>query len=280
MRPSNQQIRQSKFATKVEPLGGRQRLLIGYKLSGNTVDSQSDFTIVDRDEEGDLVGFEMEVNSSQFALELTLQGDNHSTWQICNDTMQDLLRKGRGITPGDAETTSGQRSKDPTGQRSYNFVFLARYKDEEFTDYLGTQDRVIVARFDPPSPIPYTGITCRIKNYNALETEPKTIVSGQLLTYVYGDFPTHQGMELHTDEIIQPDEELTDNPQGIDEADTPVHEPPPEDEGESSATADQEDVEDEISTANYAEVVDGDINYSPAKPSFMAKNYEEESADT
>jgi len=86
-------------------------------------------------------------------------------------------------------------------------------------------------------------------------------------------------MELHTDEIIQPDEELTDNPQGIDEADVPIHDPPPEDETDSGATADQEEVEDEISTANYAEVVDGDINYSPAKPSFMAKSYESDDSE-
>jgi hypothetical protein len=262
----------SRFVKRVEPVAGKARLLIGYNVKGITVDSQSDFTFVDRDEDGELKAFEIETNSAQMAVEITLQGDVRSSWQLCDDTMSDLLRKGRGITPGDAEITSGERSKDPIGQRCENFVFLARFKDDQFSDYQINEERVFVARFDPVEPFPYTGITVRIKNFNTAEEEAKTIVSGQLLTYVYGDAATKQGMELHTEDLVPPENTDTESAQNIDDSDPTVADPPPPDEAQIADEGLPDDSElDEVSTPAESSVAYADYSYKPDKPAFMTK---------
>lgn len=169
--------------------------------------AQSGFIVVDRDEDGELITFEMEVDSANVALEIQFKGDAGTRMTFCDDTMNQLLRKGRGLTPGDVEQVSSDRSKDPVGTPLHNLVYLGRFKNEEFSDYIEDSRRTIVARFDPVQPWAYGGIVIKIKNYNLLETGIKRVRSILLVRHVYGDFEEIQGQELHPEDLAKPNEE-------------------------------------------------------------------------
>lgn len=165
----------------------------------------------------------MEVDSANIALEIEFKGDSGTRMTFCDDTMNQLLRKGRGLTPGDVEQVSSDRAKDPVGTPLANLVYLGRYKDEEFSDYIEDSRRTIVARFDPVQPWPYSGIIIKIKNYNLLETGIKRVRSILLVRHVYGDFEEQQGLELHPEDLAKPtaeDEEMS--PVDLDELESEI----------------------------------------------------------
>ena len=243
----------SRFIKRVVSAQGQERLMVGTKAEDVELASQGGFLVIDRDEEGELVVFEMEVDSTNIALEIQFRGDSGTQLTFCDDTMAQFLRKGRGITPGDAETVSSNRTKDPTGVPLNNLPYLGRYKDEEFTDYLNETRRTIVARFDPVNPWAYSGVTIKIKNYNLLETEHKTIRSLLLVRYVYGDFNEMQGQELHPEDLALPT---------------------PEDEGFSPI--DEEEVDTDI---DVEETQEEDIEFSPAGAQKMSEEEVQEEGE-
>ena len=116
-----------------------------------TVAPNTSYSIVDTSNEdpGELQGFRVQTNRPELIMEVTVYGDSPSPDVVNAFTMKQLLSKGAGMTPGDAEIQPQQRSKDPSGLPNGLYPWLARYKDEVLADYLGFADRNIVLMYTP-----------------------------------------------------------------------------------------------------------------------------------
>ena len=129
-----------------------------------------------RSEDGLLVGFEMATNKSAMLMQIVVYGDNVTTPRVINNlTVNDLLRLGRGMTPGEAEKVVTGRSKDPMGQENPLFPWIARWKDDQLADDTGYSDRFFTLRFTPAVYVPYKRVVINVINNNP--EEEATIIS-------------------------------------------------------------------------------------------------------
>ena len=134
------------------------------------------YPVTDEVEDGLLVGFEMATNKSEMLLQIVVYGDSSTTPRIINNlTISDLLRLGRGLTPGDAEKTPSGRSRDTMGQDNPLYPWVARWKDDEFEDDTGYADKFFTMRFTPAVYVPYKRIVINVVNNNPTDTA--TIIS-------------------------------------------------------------------------------------------------------
>ncbi len=134
------------------------------------------YPVTDEVEDGLLVGFEMATNKSEMLLQIVVYGDNSTTPRVINNlTINDLLRLGRGLTPGDAEKTPNGRSRDTMGQDNPLYPWVARWKDDEFADDTGYADKFFTMRFTPAVYVPYKRIVINVVNNNP--TDVATIIS-------------------------------------------------------------------------------------------------------
>jgi hypothetical protein len=136
-----------------------------------TVAPNTSYSIVDTASEdpGELQGFRVSTNRPELIMQVTVYGDSPSPDIVNSFTMQELLARGAGMTPGDAEVQPQQRSKDPTGQANGLFPWLARYKDETFADYLGYEDRRIVLMYTPNIYDTYNRLVVNLVNTSTME---------------------------------------------------------------------------------------------------------------
>ena len=67
-----------------------------------------------------------------------------------------MIRRGRGLTPGDVEILPGGRSKDSAGTPRRYYPYISRYKDDELIDYLGDSRRFFTFVYEPAIPMPYS----------------------------------------------------------------------------------------------------------------------------
>ena len=75
-----------------------------------------------------------------------------------------MIRRGRGLTPGEVETLPGGRSKDQVGTPRRYYPFISRYKDDELVDYLGDSRRFFTFVYEPSMPMPYSSLIVNVKN--------------------------------------------------------------------------------------------------------------------
>ena len=125
------------------------------------------YPVTDEVEDGLLVGFEMATNKSAMLMQIVVYGDNVTTPRVINNlTINDLLRLGRGMTPGEAEKVVTGRSKDPMGQENPLFPWIARWKDDQLADDTGYADRFFTLRFTPAVYVPYKRVVINVINNN------------------------------------------------------------------------------------------------------------------
>lgn len=132
------------------------------------VSPNNSYNIVDTagEDPGELQGFRITTNLPDLIMRVIVYGDSPTPDVINNFTMSQLLSRGAGLTPGDAETTSNGHSKDPTGQQNGLYPWIARYKDDLLPDYLGYEDRVIVLMYTPTIYDRYSRIVVDLVNTN------------------------------------------------------------------------------------------------------------------
>jgi hypothetical protein len=155
-----------------------------YIIENFPLEVQKALKIVDSDEVGELVFAEISVNSSLMIPEITFKGPDLSANGVINNwNFQTLLAKGRGMTPGDVQTTIVGQTQDKTCVPVPNAFYIQRYKDDTLTDYLGNSERVITGVYSGPLPRPYNHLAIYVKNTTTDST--KTIHSVQVNRTVY-----------------------------------------------------------------------------------------------
>jgi hypothetical protein len=134
------------------------------------------YPFVDETENGLLVGFEFATNKAAMLMQIVVYGDNQTTPRVINNlTIDDVLRLGRGLTPGDVEPNPDGRSKDQMGQQNPLYPWIARYKSDLLADFTDYADQFFVLRFTPAVYVPYKRIVINITNKNPTDTA--TIIS-------------------------------------------------------------------------------------------------------
>ena len=143
------------------------------------------YSIVDTggEDPGELQGFRVMTNRPELIMQVVVYGDSPSPDIINAFTMAELLSRGAGITPGDAETTSTGESKDPTGQQNGLFPWLARWKDDLLPDYLGYEDRRIVLMYTPTIYDQYTRLVVNLINTSTMDAALVQEITVRRLVY-------------------------------------------------------------------------------------------------
>lgn len=135
------------------------------------IDPQKAYTVLDKGERGELMYVEIAVNSTQMICEIILYNDRAEPVTVVNKrTFQQLIKLGRGMTPGRVQPSATGQTQDEIGFFMPNMFHIARYKDDQLTDWLDTAegnenpDRYIVGRIVCQPPMPYSSISIYVKN--------------------------------------------------------------------------------------------------------------------
>jgi hypothetical protein len=148
------------------------------------IDAQSAYQVIDQGERGELIYIEVAANSTLIIPEIKLFDEKQQPITIINNrTFLDLLRLGRGITPGGVQATATGQTQDERATFIPNMFHLSRYKDDLLADWTGFEDRYIAARFVASIPFPYSTITFYIKNTTT--DGPKRVHSVSVARTVY-----------------------------------------------------------------------------------------------
>lgn len=169
------------------------------------VEPQQAFKVWDSQERGELIYAEVAVNSALIIPEIILYDDLQQPITLINNmTFLQLLKLGRGMTPGSVQASATGQTQDDKSIFIPNMFHIARYKDDTLADWTSNNgsdtasDRWYVGRFVATVPFPYSAISFYIKN-TTTDLEPKRIFSYSLARTVY-----EYGARIPTIENPQP----------------------------------------------------------------------------
>lgn len=135
------------------------------------IEPQKAYKVLDKGERGELMYVEIAANSTQIIPEIILYNDRAEPVTVVNKrTFAQLLALGRGMTPGRVQPSATGQSQDEIGFFMPNMFHIARYKDDQLTDWFDTAtgnespDRYIVGRIVCQPPMPYSSISVYVKN--------------------------------------------------------------------------------------------------------------------
>lgn len=172
------------------PEGGRFKKLYLEDSQANIDVIRGDrYELIDEDGPGQIVSFECATNNENLTLEVFVYGDNISVKRTVNAfTMSELLRLGRGLTPGEVEITPDLRSKDPAGTKDDQYPWIARWKTDTSPDLItGDSRKYIVLRFTPVVYQPYRRLVVNL--YNASQTDIAHIHNMSITRFYFASIP-------------------------------------------------------------------------------------------
>lgn len=186
------------------------------------IEPQRAYKVLDKGERGELLYVEIAANSTLIIPEIILYNDRAEPVTVVNKrTFQQLLALGRGMTPGDVQAGAPGQTQDWTGHFVPNMFHIARYKDDQLTDWndIATEnpnpDRYIVGRIVCQPPMPYSSITIYIKNTTT--DSAKRVYSISVARTVYENAPNQvvepnpaevKSVEVVGDELDTGEDEL------------------------------------------------------------------------
>jgi hypothetical protein len=141
--------------------------LLDTTIEDNDIDLafQSSHRVLDEpEEEGELVGIILVVNSANIIPELKAYHGGGTPDNLNDIRIVDMLKYGMGMVPGDVDVLPSGRTQDHIGERDPVFMYIRRYKDDDLADYLGDTTRTYAVFYTPTTPYHYTGISFYIKN--------------------------------------------------------------------------------------------------------------------
>lgn len=166
-----------------------KKILYAYSTLANiSIPPSSNIGIIDVEENGEMIFWEVTMDSATTIPYVTMYGDDESQY-ICNDnSMNDLVTLGRGLTPGEVKLIGGISPDTAAKAAIWNVPYAARYKADTNTDAVGKTTPTYVMRFYGQLPVPYRRFTMLITNTSA------TITTNVLRIYVirsiYEQIPT------------------------------------------------------------------------------------------
>jgi len=170
--------------TPFNPTLEAQKYYIIEEIAPIGLEPQAFEEVINEAEDGELLAIECVTNSPLITIEVVVYGLGNSPNIINNYSINEMVRRGRGLTPGDVEILPGGRSKDAAGTPHRYYPFISRYKDDELVDYLGDERRIFVFMYEPAIPMPYSSLIINVKNTS---TEMgKTVDSINVHRRVYG----------------------------------------------------------------------------------------------
>ena len=162
------------FKLSFLPEGKFKKLYLHDEQAGIDIIKGDRYELRDEDGPGQVVAFECATDNENLIFEVFVFGDNITTKRIVNGfTMAELLRLGRGLTPGEVEITPDLRSKDPPGNKDDQYPWLSRWKIDTGLDATGSDKKYIVLRFTPVVYMPYRRILVNL--FNASQTDSARI---------------------------------------------------------------------------------------------------------
>ena len=146
------------------------------------------YQITDEEGPGQIVAFECATDNPDLIVEAFVYGDNISVKRVVNQfSMYELLRLGRGLTPGDIETNPDGRSKDTKGSKDDQYPWIARWKIDTGVDETGSSLKYIVCRFTPTVYQPYRRMIVNL--FNASQTDVARIHTFSLTRFFFERVP-------------------------------------------------------------------------------------------
>lgn len=147
------------------------------------LEAQSYEEIINEAEDGEIIAIEAVTNSPLVTIEIVIYGMGNSPNVINDYSINEMISRGRGLTPGDIETLPGGRSKDPAGIPRSSYPYVARYKADVLVDYLEQTRQTYVFVYEPSIPLPYSSIIVNVKNTSTESN--KTVDSVNIHRRVY-----------------------------------------------------------------------------------------------
>lgn len=136
--------------TYLDPITNKVVRDLTDRLANVPVPTGERHVVIEDDEEGFLIAFSITVDSPNVIMEVVAYGDDAVTPVIINNlSMEQLLRLGFGLTPGDCEVQPDGDSQDKTGDRDTAYPWLVRYKIDSQADMLGEENSVITLKYTP-----------------------------------------------------------------------------------------------------------------------------------
>lgn len=154
------------------------------------LESQSFEEVLNEAEDGEIFAIECVTNSPAITVEVVTYGLGNTASVINDYSMIEMIRRGRGMTPGEVEILPSGRSKDPSGTPRRYYPYVARYKDDNLIDHIEDERRYFVFVYEPATPMPYSSIIVNLKNTS---TEGRLIVDSiNIHRRVYGSPVTNE----------------------------------------------------------------------------------------
>lgn len=155
----------SSFKLGFAPEGPSKKLYLHDEQANIDVSINNRYNITDEEGPGQIVAFECATDNPNLILECFVYGDNISVKRTVNAfSMYELLRLGRGLTPGDVELNPDLRSKDTHGTKDDQYPWLSRWKLDTGPDATGSDKKFIVMRFTPSVYQPYRRLIVNLFN--------------------------------------------------------------------------------------------------------------------
>ena len=177
------------------------------------------YNIVDETGPGQVVALECATDNSDLIVEIFVYGDNISVKRIVNAfTMNELLRLGRGLTPGEVELNPDLRSKDPPGRKDDQYPWLSRWKTDTGADQVtGSAQKYIVCRFTPSVYQPYRRLIVNL--YNSSQISVARVHTLSVTRFYFAEIPSHDARPpkrgspetYQVQKTVQPDTEYSDD---------------------------------------------------------------------
>lgn len=158
------------FKLSFIPEGKFKKLYLHDEQAGIDILMGKSYELIDEDGPGQVVAYEVATDTEDLIFECFVYGDNISVKRTINSfTMSELLRLGRGLTPGEIEITPDGQSKDPPGSKDDQYPWISRWKLDGSEDATGSEKKYIVSRFTPAVYQPYRRIIVNL--FNASQTQ-------------------------------------------------------------------------------------------------------------
>ena len=187
--------------------------LLDTTIEDNDIDLafQTSHRVLDEpEEEGELVGIILVVNSANIVPELKAYHQGADADTLNDFRIVDMLKYGMGMTPGDVESMVSGRSQDAIGERDPVFMYIRRYKDDDLADWLDDTTRTYSVFYTPTQAYRYNGISFYVKNTS---TSDNAIIKQVIVRRRVSQAQLEQAS--HLDEETETLEDATTDPQDM-----------------------------------------------------------------
>ena len=178
--------------------------LLDTTIEDNDIDLgyQSSHRVLDEpDEEGELVGIILVVNSANIVPEVKAYHQGAEADTLNDLRIVDMLKYGMGMTPGTVDVLPSGRTQDIIGERDPVFMYIRRYKDDDLADYLDDTTRTYSVFYTPTIPYRYAGISFYVKNTSTSDNAIiKQVIVRRRVEQAQMVESTHLDEELETQE--------------------------------------------------------------------------------